>query len=61
MVANKKRGSGLLSHPDLIRKVLDAACAQNDIRISVKMRLGRTNPDEIMTLMPMLNEYPLSR
>jgi len=61
MVANKKRGSGLLPHPELIRKVLDAACAQNDIRISVKMRLGRTNPEEIMTLMPMLNEYPLSK
>jgi tRNA-dihydrouridine synthase len=61
MVANKKRGSGLLPYPELIRKVLDAACAQNDIRVSVKMRLGRTDPAEIMKLMPMLNEYPLSK
>lgn len=61
MVANKQRGSGLLPFPDRIAKVLDAACAMPGISVSVKLRLGRDDPLDILRLMPVLNSYPLKR
>lgn len=60
-VAKKKRGSGLLPHPDLIARVLEAACARVPATISVKLRLGREHSDEILALMPVLNSLPLKR
>lgn len=61
MVANKARGSGLLPFPDRIAEVLDSACALPGLRISVKLRLGRADPGDILRLMPILNGYPLSK
>jgi tRNA-dihydrouridine synthase len=61
MVANKKRGSGLLPFPERIGEILDALCAVPGVRASVKLRLGRFEPGEILRLMPALNERPLSR
>ena len=60
-VANKQRGSGLLPFPERIREVLDVACAIPGLRISVKLRLGRADPDDIIALMPVLNDYPLRK
>lgn len=59
MVANKKRGSGLLPFPDLIKAVLDQACARVAVPLSVKVRLGRSDPSEILRLAPVFNAYPL--
>lgn len=61
MVANKERGSGLLPFPDRVAKVLDAACAIPGMTISVKLRLGRSDPGDILRLMPVLNEHPLGK
>jgi tRNA-dihydrouridine synthase len=61
MVANKERGSGLLPFPDRVGKVLDAACALSGLSISVKLRLGRSDPLDIERLMPVLNGHPLSK
>jgi tRNA-dihydrouridine synthase B len=61
MVANKKRGSGLLPFPDRIQKFLDEVCARLDIRISVKLRLGRNDLDEILRLIPIFNGFPLKK
>jgi tRNA-dihydrouridine synthase B len=61
MVANKLRGSGLLPFPDRIAAVLDLACGIPGIGISVKLRLGRSDPDDIMRLMPVFNDHPLVR
>lgn len=60
MVRRKGRGSGLLRSPDALRRMLDAGCAaMGDGRLSVKARLGVERPDELLGLMPILNEYPL--
>jgi len=59
MVANKRRGSGLLPHPELIEGFLALACAESKLPISVKLRLGRSDPAEILALMPVLNSFPL--
>ncbi|MFZ5766308.1 MAG: tRNA dihydrouridine synthase [Thermodesulfobacteriota bacterium] len=58
MVANKMRGSGLLPHPDLIDAFLDKACTL-PADISIKTRLGRRDPHEILALLPIFNRYPL--
>lgn len=59
MVAKKKRGCGLLPHPDLIDAFLDHVCAEIPGRVSIKMRLGRYRVEEIDRLAPVLNRYPL--
>lgn len=61
VVANKRRGSGLLPFPDLVANFLDEACAGSPLPISVKLRLGRSDPGEILALMPILNGHPLAR
>jgi len=61
MVANKKRGSGLLPFPGMIEKILEEVCAKQDIALSVKLRLGRYESQEIINLMPILNRYPLKK
>ena len=61
MVAKKGRGSGLLPHPDRIDRFLDAVCPRLPLDLSVKLRLGRADPAEIIALMPVLNRYPLKR
>jgi tRNA-dihydrouridine synthase len=61
IVAGKQRGSGLLPFPGRIAEVLDAACAIPGVRLSVKLRLGREDPAEILRLMPILNDHPLAK
>ena len=59
-VANKKRGCGLLPHPDLVEAMLERVFEEIDIRFSVKCRLGYFSPDEIEAVIPMFNRFPLS-
>lgn len=59
MVAKKKRGSGLLPHPDLITAFLDQVMAAIKGRLSIKTRLGLKVKDDIFKLIPVLNRYPL--
>jgi tRNA-dihydrouridine synthase len=60
MVTNKGMGSGLLPHPDKIREILDHSLSQVSCRISVKMRAGLASADEILKVVPVLNDYPLT-
>ena len=60
MVRRKGRGSGLLRSPDTLRRMLEAGCTvMGEGRLSVKARLGVDRPDELIELMPLLNEFPL--
>jgi len=61
MVAKKFRGSGLLPFPDRIDQFLAAVCAKIDIKLSIKLRLGRNDAEELEALIPLLNSYPLHR
>ncbi len=60
MVTNKKRGSGILPYPDMIKNLLDYACSDSSYTISVKMRLGLTNTEEGLRVIEVLNQYPLA-
>ena len=58
-VANKNRGSGLLMHPERIDALLDTVMSRISNALSVKIRLGRLLKDEIYTLLPVFDKYPL--
>jgi tRNA-dihydrouridine synthase B len=59
MVARKKRGSGLLPHPELILGLLDAVMPRLPIALSIKTRLGFYDFSELELLLPQLDQYPL--
>lgn len=61
MVADKKRGSGLLPFPGLIERFLETACARSALPVSVKVRLGRNDRAELLALAPVLNAFPLTK
>jgi len=63
MVTRKKRGAGLLPHPELVEPCLDAmagAGMRAGMAVSLKLRLGLKSPDELAALVPVLNRYPLA-
>jgi tRNA-dihydrouridine synthase B len=60
MVTKKKLGAGLLPFPEQIDSILTGLYKDSDLKLSVKMRLGLTNPDEWKALVPVLNRYPLT-
>jgi tRNA-dihydrouridine synthase B len=60
MVASKRRGAGMLPYPEEIAALLDTAIPQMKPALSIKMRLGYQEVHESQTLLPMLNDYPLS-
>lgn len=59
MVAKKKRGSGLLAHPDRIDHFLEKTVSAIPNRLSIKIRLGRKSAEEVFKLLPIFNRYPL--
>ena len=59
-ITGKHRGSGILPYPDEVRAVLDSIIPRLHPRLSVKMRLGLRSKEEILELVPVLNDYPLS-
>lgn len=59
-IRKKKRGSGLLPHPELVDAILTQVCENSPCRISVKVRLGVSNKSELMNMIKVLNTHPLS-
>lgn len=60
MVRNKGRGSGLLRTPEVLRMMLAVGCeVMGEGKFSIKARLGIERKDELLQLMPIINEYPL--
>ncbi len=59
MVTKKKRGSGLLPYPDQILSFLDHIMPRLPLELSIKTRLGLDKKDELLHLLPLLDEYPL--
>jgi tRNA-dihydrouridine synthase len=60
MVAKKQMGAGLLPFPHQIDAVLNELYRDASLKLSVKMRLGLTNPNEWKELVPVLNRYPIT-
>jgi tRNA-dihydrouridine synthase len=59
MVAKKKRGSGLLPYTDDIKDFLEYTCRHLKGRMSIKLRLGWRDSEDVFRLIPVLNDYPI--
>jgi len=59
MVAKSGMGSGLICNPDKIDNILERAHKETDILVSMKMRMGYDNAEEILDVFPILDQYPL--
>jgi tRNA-dihydrouridine synthase len=59
MVAKKRRGSGLLPHADKIQAILESVMPRLHCRLSIKLRLGMNDPNEILALIPIFNQFPI--
>ncbi|MBP5528378.1 MAG: tRNA-dihydrouridine synthase family protein [Bacteroidales bacterium] len=59
-VTAKHRGCGLMPHPDEVRAILDSVVPRLQGRLSVKVRLGLKEKEDIFRMVPVLNDYPLA-
>lgn len=60
MVTKRQMGAGLLPYPQQIDAILADLFKDSALRLSVKMRLGLTDPGDWKALVPVLNRYPLA-
>ena len=58
-VVSKKRGSGFLAYPEELDKFLDEIYKIDNMKISIKTRLGKERTDEFYKLIEIYNKYPL--
>ena len=58
-VVAKGKGSGMLSDPDNLDRFLDEIFSESPIPVSVKSRLGVTDPQEFPRLLEIYNRYPI--
>lgn len=59
MVTKRGMGSGLICEPAKIDDILNKVHQESDIIVSMKMRMGYENPEEILDVFPILNKYPI--
>ncbi len=59
MVTNKGMGSGLICDSTKIDHILDRVHSETNIIVSMKMRMGYENNEEILYTFPILDKYPL--
>ncbi|CAM1364682.1 tRNA-dihydrouridine synthase [Tenacibaculum litoreum] len=59
MVTKSGMGSGLICNPTRIDEILHRAHNETDILVSMKMRMGYENTEEILHTFPILDKYPL--
>ena len=61
MITHKGRGAAMLAKPDDICALLDFVLPRLSCRLSLKTRLGMSSGQELLALMPRLNDYPLEQ
>lgn len=59
MVTKCGMGSGLISNTEKINQILHKVHNESDILVSMKMRLGYDNTEEILDVLPILETYPI--
>lgn len=60
MVTNRKLGSGFLPFYDEIDQLLNEALPKTKLKLSIKMRMGLEDENEIFRVLPVLDKYPIS-
>ncbi len=59
MVVKKGRGAGMLCYPDRVESFLTKTLPALKPKLTIKLRIGLTYPDEVLQLIPIFNQYPL--
>jgi tRNA-dihydrouridine synthase len=59
MVTKRGMGSGLICDPEKINHILNRVHSETDITVSMKVRMGYDNPEEILDVFPILEKYPI--
>lgn len=59
MVVNRCMGSGLINDPKRIDHILDRVHSETNVIVSMKMRMGYLDREEIMQVFPVLEKYPI--
>jgi len=59
MVTKRGMGSGLISDFEKIDNILNQVHNESDVLVSMKMRMGYEKADEILSVLPVLDKYPL--
>ena len=59
MVTKRGMGSGLIHDSKKIDSILHKVHNESDVLVSMKMRMGYENPEEILDTLPILDKYPL--
>lgn len=60
-VFNKHRGAGMLKDPEELTAFLDGIFTSVPIKVSVKTRLGVSEPEEFYRLLDIYNQFPLHK
>lgn len=60
MVANRDLGSGILNKPEKIFQILEEVIPQIPMKLGLKMRMGYESTEDILSILPKLNDFPLS-
>lgn len=58
-VVSKNRGSGFLAKREELNTFLDEIFKIDDMKISIKTRIGKDNPEEFYELIKIYNKYPI--
>lgn len=58
-VVSRKKGSGFLAFPEELDRFLDQIFLNQNVKISIKTRIGKENPEEFFRLLELFNKYPL--
>ena len=59
MVTKRGMGAGLISESEKIDSILDRVHSESNITVSMKMRMGYEDSNEILETLPVLDKYPL--
>ncbi len=60
LVAKRQMGSGLLPFPEKIEQILEKALPVIPAKVSIKMRLGYESENDIFSVLPILDKFPLT-
>ena len=58
-VASKGKGSGFLGHLEELERFLDEIFEKSPLPVSIKTRLGVTDPDEFEPILELYDRYPI--
>lgn len=59
-VVSKGKGSGMLADPEELDRFLDKLYSAATLPVSIKTRIGMTDPEEFPKILEVFNQYPLA-